>query len=281
MNFQLQLIRFYFRITSVLSPRINAFLAFKLFQRVRKKTVRKREEAFYSQAKHFKIPFQNEDILCYELGDVKGNLVFLVHGWESNAGSLSRFAFDLSKKGYRVVSFELPGHARTKSKYTNLQECKEAFKSVIKFIDPKEPFTVVSHSFGSAVTTYALSQLDYDVDKFIFLTAPNSLFEIFYEFKKIIGLSDQSFTYVLGKAESLIKEDVRKVNVDEKLQKISYSKLLLVHDKFDQIIPLKNSEKIKETNNEKVELKIYDKIGHYRMLWNDRVLEDTLNFIGS
>lgn len=281
MSFQLQFLRFYFKITSFLSPRLSAFQAFKLFQKVRKKGVRKREEEFYEKAKHFKIPSVREDILCYELGSVKGNLVFLIHGWESNAGSMSRFAFDLANKGYRVISFDLPGHAKTKSKYTNLYECKEAFKNVIEFIGPKDPFTVVSHSFGSAVSTYALSQLNYDVDKFIFLTSPNSLFEIFHDFKKLVGLSDQSFTYVLGKAESLIKEDVRKVNVDEKLQKISYSKLLLVHDKFDKIIPLKNSEKIKQTNAEKAELKVYDKIGHYRMLWDDNVLEDTLTFIGN
>ena len=102
-----------------------------------------------------------------------------------------------------------------------------------------------------------------------------------YQIPHFVGLSDRSFTYVLGKAKSLIKEDVREVNVEEKLKKISYSKLLLVHDKFDKIIPVRNSEKIKEANTSKAELKLYNKIGHYRMLWNDHVLEDTLQFIGS
>ena len=279
MKFQLQFLRFYFKVSSVLTPRWSAFQAFKLFQKVRKKRIRKREEAFYSVARHFKVPSLDEDVLCYELGEVKGDLIFLVHGWESNAGSMSRFAFDLASKGYRVLSFELPGHAKTKSNYSNLFLCKEAFKSVLKFVAPKEPFTVVSHSFGSAVSTYTLSELDYTVDKFIFLTSPNSLFEVFNDFKKFIGLTERSFTYVLKRATSLLNEDVRTVNVDEKLAKISYSKLLLLHDKFDKIIPIKNSEKIQRTNDEKAELKTYNKIGHYRMLWNDNVIEDTLQFI--
>ena len=281
MNFQLKLLRIYFKIASFVSPRLSAFQAFRLFQRVRKKSVRNRELHFYKEARHFKIPSLNEDVHCYELGDVKGNLVFLVHGWESNAGSMSRFAFDLAARNYRVISFDLPAHAKAKSKHTNLYECKEAFKNIIEFIDPQEPFTVVSHSFGSAVSTYTLSQLDYQVDKFIFLTSPNSLFEVFSDFKNFVGLSERSFTYVLGRAASLIKEDVREVNVEEKLKEISYSKLLLVHDKFDKIIPVRNSEKIKEANTNKAELKLYNKIGHYRMLWNDHVLEDTLQFIGS
>lgn len=279
MSFQLQLLRFHFKITSLLLPRLSTFQAFKLFQKVRKKRIRKRKEEFYKQAKCFKIPSKNEDIHCYELGDVKGGLIFLVHGWESNAGSLSRFAFDLATKGHRVVSFDLPGHANTKSNYSNLLVCKEAFKTILEFISPKEPFTVVAHSFGSAVSTYALSNLDYKVDKFIFLTSPNSLYDVFYDFKRLIGISNKSFSYVLRKAEALLSEDIRKLNVDEKLQKIAYSKLLLVHDKFDKIISIKNSEKIKEANTEKTELKIYNKIGHYRMLWNDNVREDTLQFI--
>ncbi|MDJ0644865.1 MAG: alpha/beta fold hydrolase [Flavobacteriaceae bacterium] len=281
MNLRLQLIRFYFKTTSFLTPRLSAFQAFKLFQKVRKKRVRKREEKFYELAKHFKIPSEKEDIHCYELGNVRGNVVFLVHGWESNAGSMSRFAFDLASKGYRVISFDLPGHAKAKSNYSNLFVCKEAFRNVLKFIDPKEPFTVVSHSFGSAVSTYTLSELEYEVDKFIFLTSPNSLFEVFNDFKKFIGLTEKSFTHVIGRATSLLNEDVRQVNVDEKLSQISYSKLLLLHDKFDKVIHVKNSEKIKARNTEKAELKIYNKIGHYRMLWNDNVLEDTLSFIGN
>ena len=279
MTFQLQFLRIYFKIVSFLSPRLSAVQAFRLFQKVRKKRIRKREEQFYERAKHFKIPSEKEDILCYELGQVKGDLIFLIHGWESNAGSMSRFAFDLADRGYRVISFDLPGHANAKSSYTNLYECKEAFRNVLNFINPQEPFSVVSHSFGSAVSTYTLSQLEYEVDKFIFLTSPNSLFKVFHDFKRFVGLSDKSFNHVLGKAKSLLSEDIRQVNVDKKLQQISYSKLLLVHDKNDRIIPLEDSEKIRYSNEDKAELKVYNSIGHYRMLWNEHVLQDTLQFI--
>ena len=89
------------------------------------------------------------------------NLVFLLHGWESNPGSLSKIAYSLSENNYRVISFNLPGHRGYKSNYTNLFECKEAFKSVIKHINPKTPFNVVAHSFGSAVTTYTFSKEKY------------------------------------------------------------------------------------------------------------------------
>lgn len=279
MKYYLKILKFYYKIVSFLSPQLSGKLAFKLFQKVRKKDVRKREEAFYEKARHFKVSFLNQDLNCYELGDVKGELVFLVHGWDSNAGSMSKFAFELAQRNYRVLSFDLPGHAHAASDYTNLYECKEAFKSLIEFIQPKEPFTIVAHSFGSAVTAYTLSKLNYRVNKFVFLTSPNSLLEVFINFKNFVGITDKTFSFMLKNAEATIQEEIKNVNVQDKLKNISFTKLLLVHDRADKILPYRNSEEIMKANHTNAELKTYDKIGHYRMLWNDEVLEDTLSFI--
>ncbi len=278
MKLYLKLLRLYYKIVSKISPRLGGYMAFNLFQKVRKKDVRQREESFYEKARHFKISFLNQDLRCYELGNVQGELIFLVHGWDSNAGSLSKFAFELAERNYRVVSFDLPGHARYDSDRTNLYECKEAFKSLLEFIDPQEPFTVISHSFGSAVTTYTISKLNYKVDKFVFLTTPNSLLEVFRDFKNFVGITDKAFGYMIKNAEGIVNEKIESVNVSERLKNISFTKLLLVHDKADKIIPFKNSEDVHHANKNS-NLKAYDKIGHYRMLWNDDVLEDTLSFI--
>lgn len=279
MKYYLKILKFYYKIVSFLSPQFGGKIAFKLFQKVRNKDVRKREEAFYANARCFKVSFLEQDLNCYELGDVKGELVFLVHGWDSNAGSMSKFAFELAQRNYRVLSFDLPGHAHAVSEYTNLYECKEAFKSLIEFIQPKEPFTIVAHSFGSAVTAYTLSKLNYKVDKFVFLTSPNAMLEVFINFKNFVGITDKTFSFMLKNAEATIQEEIKYVNVQDKLKNISFTKLLLVHDRSDKILPYRNSEEIMKANQGNTELKTYEKIGHYRMLWNDEVLEDTLSFI--
>ena len=279
MIWQIFILRFYFKFISLFAPQFAGLKAFKLFQKVRKKTIRKREEKFYKEVQHFKVSSAKEDLLCYELGSENKNLVFLLHGWESNAGSLSKFAFQLSKNNFRVISFDLPGHAKYKSNYTNLIECSEAFCKVIEYIKPNIPFSVISHSFGSAVCTYTLSKLNYQLDKIVFLTSPNSILEIFKEFKNLIGLSNRSFTYFVQKANLLANEEINDINIDEKLKLLDFSKLLLIHDEFDKIIPIKNSEEIKKINAKKTQLIKYSKIGHSKMLWNDKVVEDTMHFL--
>ena len=280
MKLYLKIIKLFYKFISYLSPKLGGKLAFKLFQKVRKKNIHKREAAFYEKARHFKIPLLKEDLNCYELGSTNGELIFLVHGWDSNAGSLSKFAFELEARNYRVISFDLPAHGNSKMSYTNLLECKEAFKKLIEFIYPLKPFTIVAHSFGSAVATYTLSELTYTIDKFVLLTTPNSLLEIFTNFKDFVGIKDQTFSYMLRNVNNLLQDDIRTISVEDRLKYVSFTKLLLVHDKHDKILPFRNSKEVFQSTSN-AELKTYEKIGHYRMLWNDDVLEDTLTFLSN
>ncbi|WP_222931406.1 hypothetical protein, partial [Xanthovirga aplysinae] len=47
---------------------------------------------------------------------------------------------------------------------------------------------------------------------------------------------------------------------------------LLVHDKYDKIINFRNSTDIHQAI-EKADLISFEKIGHYRMLWNEQVIQ--------
>lgn len=273
-------IQFFFKTVSNVSPKLGGRLAFKLFQKVRNKKIRAQEEGFYTKAKHFKIPMPLEDLNCYELGSPTGKPIFLVHGWDSNAGSMSNFAFHLAKQDYRVLSFDLPSHASSKKGYTNLFECKEAMRTLLEFIDPKEPVSVIAHSLGSAMSAFALSELKYPVDKLVFLSLPNQIVAFFNDFKEFIGLSKKSYENMLARASRVMNEDIRSIFVQEKLKNISFNKSIIIHDRFDKVLPFRHAEEVSSSSTEIV-LRPYEKIGHYRMLWNQDVLQETLLFINS
>ena len=82
------------------------------FFKIVKTQVKQKKESleFFEKAKHFKVPSGGEDLFCYEFSPENNNLVFLLHGWESNPGSLSKIAYSLSENNFRVISFDLPGH---------------------------------------------------------------------------------------------------------------------------------------------------------------------------
>lgn len=280
MSLQLKAIQVYMSSLSTLAPTVASKKAFDMFQKVRIKSVRKREEDFFDRATSFEVPFDNEAIHAYQMGDENGELVFLVHGWESNAGSMSKIAESLVDEGKRVVLFNLPGHAFYKNDKTNLLICKRAFKTVIDHVKPSGKFSVVSHSFGSTVTAFALRDSVYEVDQLIFLTGPNRVEFIFGEFKDIIRLGDKAYNRMVDHTEKLLGEPISNISIANNLQRVNFDKLHLVHDKHDKILPFFNSEEIHAVvpNSEIIP---FENIGHYRMLWNKEVIDYVTRKLGS
>lgn len=140
MNADLIFLKTYFGWTSFINPEKAATKSFRLFQKVRRKGIREREEHFFALSRSFQVQTTKEPVDCFELGNPTGEVVLLVHGWDSNAGSMSMIAHALAKQNKRVISFNLPGHAFSKSSYTNLVECKDAFLAVLDYLNLKAPF---------------------------------------------------------------------------------------------------------------------------------------------
>ena len=275
---KLKLIRAYFGLSSAIAPKRTGARSFGLFQKVRIKNIREREELFYSKTRKFNVAYEKEIIDGFEMGSPEGKLVILVHGWESNAGSMSQLANKLAELDYRVVAFNLPGHAFYKASTTNLLECKLAMKTVLNFLQPTESFSVIAHSFGSAVVANGLSNTNYKVDRLVFLTNPNKVEDIFIEFKETIGLSKKAYSSLIKSTTQLLGAPISTLDVDTNLKQINFEKLLMIHDVNDQVLPYSNSQKIhSELDNS--QLITLEKVGHYKMLWTDEVVDKATAFV--
>ncbi|MFT5567896.1 MAG: pimeloyl-ACP methyl ester carboxylesterase, partial [Glaciecola sp.] len=233
---------------------------------------------FFEAARSFTVNFDPEDILGYELGDADGEVVIMVHGWDSNPGSMSKIAFALVDQGYRVIAMNLPGHAMTEMGETNLFVAKNGLKAFLAHLNLSKPISCVTHSFGSAMLSFSLADLDLEINKMVFLTCANRMQDLFVDFKDFIGLGDRAFGRMCKMADNILGEPLAEMEVAKSLKKVNFGELLLVHDKNDKIIPFTKSQEIHDKHPRSI-LKIYENIGHYRMLWNDNVLNDTLAFI--
>ncbi|MEQ9425296.1 MAG: alpha/beta fold hydrolase [Cyclobacteriaceae bacterium] len=271
MKVYLILVRKFFGILSLVAPKLAAQIAFNLFQKPQTKLVRPLEQSFIDNATKFKIYGQHEPIQCYELGPKQGSIVVLVHGWESNVGSMAAIATSLAHQGFRVIGFDLPAHGFSKQSKANLVTCKKALLSVLGYFRYSGVPSIISHSFGSIVTAYSLANSDISVKKIVMLTTPDKVLDIFNDFKGIIGLNDSAYRNLLIRAQKLIDENLELVSVQRLAPKIRYSSLGLIHDQFDKVIPYNNSLNV-YANTKNAKLTTFEKIGHYRMLWNKDVI---------
>ncbi len=276
MNLQLSLLQKYLKALAAISPKLASKKALQLFQTVRKKSIRDREKSFFATTFHINVPFYKGKLDVYTKGKADGKIIFLVHGWDSNAGSLAMIADELVEKGYKIVALNLPGHAFDKSNKSNYFECKEAVKAMVKFVNPQNSVSFLTHSFGSGVTAGALAELDIQVDKLFFITSPYRLVDFFKQFKQMLKVGDKTYNYMIIWANKLLGEDLNQIKVDDKLKNVNFNHLFLIHDQKDKVLPYSNSMRI-HNSIESCTLIPIEKAGHYRILWKKEVRDIILN----
>tara|TARA_B110000211_G_C14072377_1_gene550506 strand:+ start:831 stop:1688 length:858 start_codon:yes stop_codon:yes gene_type:complete len=270
MNIVFKLIPIYFKTLSLISPRLSAKKAFKLFQKTRGFPLKKKEIVFYKKTNSSILETSIGTINYYCVGNPKGELVVLVHGWDANAGSMSGIGDALAEKGFHVISLDFPAHGNSKLKYLNIVTAKEALKALIHEVVNDKPFSIIAHSFGSLVSAITLSELQIKIKHLIYLTTPDKASTMFEYFRDGIGLGEKAFEHLIKKGEALIKAPMSSLDVLELTKTIKYEDLLLIHDKFDRVLPHQNSLTL-DNSLPNSTLFTINKVGHSRMLWNESV----------
>lgn len=276
----LSLISLYLRLLEVISTKLAVAQAFRLFQKPRGRKMRAQEKAYYDTATPQRISTPDGDVCYYESGVANGPLVVLVHGWESNAGSVAGIGEALALEGFRVVAFDMPAHGNSTEKRANLHTMSNHLQAVLDRIATAAPFSVVAHSFGSIVSAYTLARGSYAVNQLVYLTAPAHMPGIFNEFKRMVRLSDTVYAGIVSTAEALVGEQLANITTEGKTRAISYRNLLLIHDRNDKVLSFSNSETLAaELPN--ATLHAFEDIGHYRMLWAPALIKLVTNTLAT
>ena len=275
-------IRFFLKTIELFSTKWAAYISFHLFQRTAKDTVRPREESFYER---YTTEYYTDDYgkfaAVHNLETKLSNqqeVFLLVHGWNSNLGSMSDIADVLSKENKLFFCFNLPGHGNDGNRKSNVFVSKNRVRFVLSKISTQTRIHLITHSFGSAVTSFALSEENRSFGKLIFLTSPNKIKEVFTDFGNFMQLKSKTVNQVIALGENLLNETANEAEVAKKLVKSLFEKLLIIHDEKDKVIPFKTALEIKNVLTSS-QLNIHSGIGHYRMLSNSAVLNEIKEFL--
>lgn len=73
----------------------------------------------------------------------------MVHGWDSNPGSMAGIAEELINRGFHVLVFNVPAHGISVQKTTNMLYVSDILIDLLKKFNINGNISVVTHSFGS------------------------------------------------------------------------------------------------------------------------------------
>jgi len=272
MTFLQRFIRLFFTLISPIFPGLAGKMAFELFQRPHSKKTRERELALYSNFTERRIAHPEEDLYIYEKGPKTGYPLLMIHGWDSNPGSMYAIADRFQKDGFKVMVLGLPAHGKSRLKKSNMVHSSRVIRHLLEKEGLNGSFSMITHSFGSGATSLALKESAFSIDKMIFLTTPDRIWDIFVDFRTMIKLGKRAYQKLVVMIERLTPIKLKDFNISEFLLDVDYKELVIFHDQADKILPFKNAESVKKTNP-KAELIALSGKGHYRLLWDEEVIE--------
>ncbi len=260
----------YLRFLSILSAKLAANVAFKLFCTPINKKLRDREIEVLKTARCEDIKFEDIFIKKYTWGN-GSKTSLLVHGWESNAGSLGAFVKLLNENDYKVIAFDCPAHGQSGGKQTTLFKNSDAALLICNQIGHID--LAITHSFGSVVLMNAiLHNKEISLDKLIMITTPNELQTAFDDFYALLKINNKVRLKMEQKVEKMYQVKIKEMTASSLCHQIHLDMAMIIHDKQDKIIPFHNAETVAK-NLKNCKLIPIENAGHYKILWDQRVVD--------
>lgn len=271
-SFSLTLVRGGLRLLGRTSPSIASRVAETLFMTPRRFAPPERERRMLETARPFDVRGGKNRIRAWSWGE--GPLVLLVHGWEGRGAQLAPFVGPLVERGYRVVTFDAPGHGESPGRRSSLPHFAWAVRTVADAVDT--PRAIVAHSFGCAATTLALHE-GLRSERVVFISPPLDPVTYTDRFAEILGLDS---AVVDGMRERIEARFLRKWT-DYSVANLARNQeapLLVVHDRDDHETLLEEGRAVAEAWK-RAELLVTEGLGHRRILRDPDVVKAVVRFI--
>lgn len=269
------LYRLYFNSLAHLNLNLSSKQLIGIFSYPRKRVVRKKEIAIISEARQTEISVNGLNLKMYHWGEGE-KIALLIHGWESNAGSLGKFVEPLRDLGYRVLAFDAPAHGASPGKKSNLIYFKEAMKTVIE--DYGIPHLCIGHSLGANTIIHGAFELKIPLEKVILISPLDRLMNVFEMYRDILRLPERVFKAFLDRFGRETGYDLESLHFHNLAEKSLIKKALILHDVDDKMTTFQNAESLAK-NWSRAKLEAIEKSGHYSILWKDGVIAKAINFI--
>jgi len=215
---------------------------------------------FLRRCQSYSVRLNNNIYKYYRRGS--GPTILLVHGYNTNLGSMVAIAEDLIEQGFKVVLFDAPAHGEAIGTKTDPVEVREVIRKISNQLG--EIHAVIGYSLG-VLWTLAAWNNDFRAKTLISIASPSNQRFLVEKFVQLNQIKNEL-------AEALVKELERRfgetVWVDfspSEIVKTIGVPGLIIHGKNDDFIPPDHAEQLGSNwTNAKVEM--LEGVGHFDIL---------------
>lgn len=234
-----------FAVLQAVSPALAARAAFRLFLHSYRHALRAEEQAALQRARHHQVVSGSDTVRVYEWGSGERTVIIL-HGWGSSAARFTGFAEQLAARGWHVLVPDAPGHGASAGKSSSLPQFIAALDAIVARFGP--PQALVGHSLGALAIARRHAEADTgwlkSLESVVLISMPSGAPFLIEVFLRTLGLRSAASTHLNALFERRFGARVVDYSALPGAARIS-ARLLLVHDRGDDIIPLAHCEDLR------------------------------------
>lgn len=267
------LIRTSLKTLSVVSPNVASRVAMELFCTPRRFPTPEREQELMADAEPLAVPLgDGVRIQAWSWG--AGPRVILVHGWEGRGSQMATFAAPLVRAGFRVITFDAPGHGRSSGRKSSLPQFTSALRGVAEAVGA--PSALIGHSLGCAAAALAVKE-GLPCGKLVFIAPPLETADYMRQFGEVLGVSEQVISGVCRRIEERFGRPWSDYSVAAAAPQMK-SELLVIHDRDDRNTPWSGAADLVALWPG-ARLITTESLGHRRILRDSQVIQATVDFL--
>jgi pimeloyl-ACP methyl ester carboxylesterase len=261
-----------FAILGRVAPGLAAALALDLFFTPRGRRGSARVTAFLAAARRFEVTASGQRVAGWSWGE--GPVVYLLHGWAGVGGQLAAFVPPLLATGYRVVTFDAPGHGASAGRRTSIVHFARGLREVVAKEGPAH--AVIAHSLGAAATVYAMTQ-GLEVGRAVFLGPTGGPRDWAEQFRRQLDVPGHVMTAMQEKSEQWLGARWEEFDIPV-LARSQAIPLLVFHDQDDAEVPWTDGSAIAQAWPG-ARLVTTTGLGHRRILRDEAVVSHAVAFV--
>lgn len=200
--------------------------------------------------------------------------VILVHGWEGRGSQLAAFVPALLARGFRVVTFDAPGHGDSTASLGSVVEHARALHAVAREHGPVH--AVVGHSVGGAAALLA-TRFGLEVERLALVAPPMTPADFAATFSRYLGIGDAVKARMIARIEDRYAMPFDQIDARLDAKRLT-KPLFVVHDESDPVVPFAEGKTLAELGGG--ELLATQGLGHRAILRAPEVIEAVAAFLG-
>lgn len=269
--------RFMFARVGPILPQVMGRFACKLWFKTRPKPKKANEMAFIASAdRTYQQTIAGKKAPVY-VWENDGPTILMVHGWEGRGGQFGEIAQPLLAAGYRIISFDAPGHGQAEGSSTDVEEIYQLIDGILKKEGPVQG--MVTHSFGAVTSTFAMSR-GLQPKRIVFISAPSQYQYLVRVFQGMLSLPEKVVKVMIDQTRKKFAHWPHSMevmmNVDQNPPTFP-CKVLLIHDTQDKVVKLEQAQRIAHAWPNTDMMRTHG-LGHSKILQYQPVIERISHF---